>query len=124
MAYSHLYLPPHLANLSKRFDRLSAPAYTVIDRKSKSRVFKMFQEASACPVPKIAARRLGVEGRSPGMQIIRRYFFEDAETVLVSKTIILLDDIASHSRSNYFGPNGWSATWCTQRPRQNMIAGT
>ena len=87
VAYSHLYLPPHLANLSKHFDRLRAPAYTVIDRKSKSRVFKMFQETSACPVPKTAARRLGVEDRSPGMQIIRRYFSEDAKTVLVSKTV-------------------------------------
>jgi DNA-binding GntR family transcriptional regulator len=34
-----------------------------------------------------AARWLGVDVDSPGMQIIRRYFSENAKTVLVSKTI-------------------------------------
>jgi hypothetical protein len=38
-------------------------------------------------VPKIATLRLGVQDRSPGMQIIRRYFSEEAKTVLISKTI-------------------------------------
>ena len=87
VAYSHLYLPMHLASLSKHFDRLSAPAYTVIDRKSKSHVAKMHQETSACAVPDIAAQRLGVEQGSPGMQIVRRYFSEDARTLLVSSTV-------------------------------------
>jgi DNA-binding GntR family transcriptional regulator len=87
VAYSHLYLPVHLAHLAKHFDRLSAPAYTVIDRKSKSRVAKMHQETSACAVPDVAAQRLGVEAGSPGMQIIRRYFSEDAQPLLVSTTI-------------------------------------
>ena len=64
VAYSHLYLPMHLASLSKHFDRLSAPAYTVIDRKSKSHVAKMHQETSACAVPDIAAQRLGGFGSS------------------------------------------------------------
>ena len=87
VAYSHLYLPMHLASLAKHFDRLSAPAYTVIDRKSKSRVAKMHQETSACAVPDIAAQRLGVEEGSAGMQIIRRYFDEDARPVLISTTV-------------------------------------
>jgi GntR family transcriptional regulator len=87
VAYSRLYLPMHLAHLAKHFDRLSAPAYTVIDRKSKSRVAKMYQETSACPVPDVAAQRLGVEEGSPGMQIVRRYFAEDARTLLVSTTV-------------------------------------
>jgi GntR family transcriptional regulator len=87
VAYSHLYLPMNLAQLGKHFDRLSAPAYTVIDRKSKLRVAKMYQETSACPVPATAAQRLGVEEGSPGMHIIRRYFADDARTVLVSSTV-------------------------------------
>src|ERR1700761_2583605 len=87
VAYSHLYVPMSLAHLSKHFDRLSAPAYTLIDRKSKSRVAKMHQETSACAVPEIAAQRLGVEQGSPGMQVVRRYFSEDAKTLLVSSTV-------------------------------------
>ena len=110
VAYSHLYLPPHLANLSKHFDRLRAPAYTVIDRKSKSRVFKMFQETSACPVPKIAARRLGVAERSPGMQIIRRYSSEDAKTVLISKTIYPAGRYSFSFAIKLLRSYGWSAT--------------
>ena len=87
VAYSLLYLPLPLAHLSKHFDRLSAPAYTVIDRKSKSRVAKMYQETSACAVPDVAAQRLGVEEGSPGMQIVRRYFSQDTTTLLVSTTV-------------------------------------
>jgi GntR family transcriptional regulator len=86
VAYSHLYLPIQLAHLSKHFDRLSAPAYTVIDSKSKFRVAKMYQETSASPVSGFAAQRLGVEEGSPGMHIIRRYFSEDGEKVLASST--------------------------------------
>src|SRR6201996_1233931 len=87
VAYSHLYVPMSLAHLSKHFDRLSAPAYTVIDSKSKWRVAKMYQETSACPVSGSAAERLGVEEGAPGMQIIRRYFTEDARKALVSTTV-------------------------------------
>jgi GntR family transcriptional regulator len=87
VAYSLLYLPMPLAHLSKHFERLSAPAYTVIDRKSKSRVAKMYQETSACAVPDVAAQRLGVEEGSPGMQIVRRYFSQDTTTLLVSTTV-------------------------------------
>ena len=87
VAYSHLYLPTSLAHLAKHFDRLSAPAYTVIDSKSKFRVAKMYQETSACPVSGSAAQRLGVEEGSPGMQVIRRYFTEDARKVFVTTSI-------------------------------------
>lgn len=87
VAYSHLYLPSHLANLSGHFDRLRAPAYTVIDRRSNSRVAKLFQQTSASPVSGSAARALGVEEGSSGMQIVRRYFGEAGETLLVSKTM-------------------------------------
>lgn len=87
VAYSYLYLPMHLANLSRHFDRQRAPAYTVIDRKTKSRVSKMYQETSACPVIGPAARRLNVEEGSPGMHVIRRYFSETAKALLVSNTI-------------------------------------
>src|ERR1700761_1598458 len=87
VAYSQLYLPTPLAGLARHFDRLSAPAYTVIDSKSKLRVAKMYQETSACPVSGFAAQRLGVEEGSPGMQIIRRYFSEEARKVLVSTTV-------------------------------------
>lgn len=87
VAYSHLYLPMHLAHLGKHFDRLSAPAYSVIGAKSRFHVAKMYQETSACPVSGLAAQRLGVEDGSPGMQIIRRYFTEDARKLLVSSTV-------------------------------------
>lgn len=87
VAYSKLYLPQPLASLSRHLDRLRAPAYTIINRHSTFRVAKLVQETSACPVPRSAASRLGVEEDSPGLQVIRRYFAEDGRTVLVSETI-------------------------------------
>jgi GntR family transcriptional regulator len=87
VAYSHLYVPAHMKSLAGKFDRLRAPAYTVIDKYSKFRVAKLFQETSAAPVSKQEARRLNVEPGSAGMQILRRYFAIDGQVVLVSKTI-------------------------------------
>jgi DNA-binding GntR family transcriptional regulator len=87
VAYSHLYLPRRMAHLSSYLDRLRVPAYTIINRHSKFRVAKLVQQTSACPVSPAAARRLGVEADSPGLQVIRRYLAEDGRTVLVSDTI-------------------------------------
>lgn len=87
VAYSHLYLPQALAPLAKHFDRLRAPAYTVINQHSRFRVAKLLQETSACPVPGVVACRLGVDEDSPGLEIARRYLAEDGRTVLASSTI-------------------------------------
>ncbi len=87
VAHSHLYLPQALAALARHFDRLRAPAYTVINQHSKYRVARLVQETTACPVPSAVARRLGVDDESPGLEIVRRYFAEDGRTVLASSTI-------------------------------------
>lgn len=87
VAYSHIYLPQTLAHLSKHLDRLRKPAYTIIDLKSKFRVAKLIQETNACPMPKQAARRLAVAAGSPGLQVLRRYFSQDGETLMVTTTV-------------------------------------
>jgi DNA-binding GntR family transcriptional regulator len=87
VAYSHLYVPAHMGYLAGKFDRLRAPAYSVIDKYSEFRVAKLFQETSAAPVTRQQARRLNVEPGSAGMQILRRYFAIDGQVVLVSNTI-------------------------------------
>jgi GntR family transcriptional regulator len=87
VAYSHLYVPAHMGFLAGKFNRLRAPAYTVIDRYSKFRVAKLFQETTAAPVSRQEARRLNVEPGSAGMQILRRYFAIDGRVVLVSNTV-------------------------------------
>jgi GntR family transcriptional regulator len=87
VAYSHLYVPAHMGFLAGKFNRLRAPAYTVIDRYSTFRVAKLFQETSAAPVSRQEARRLNVEPGSAGMQILRRYFAIDGQVVLVSNTV-------------------------------------
>jgi DNA-binding GntR family transcriptional regulator len=87
VAYSHIYLPETLAHLSKHLDRLRKPAYTIIDLKSKFRVAKLIQETNACPVPMQAARHLAVEVNSPGLQVLRRYFSQDDETLMVATTV-------------------------------------
>ena len=87
VAYSFLYVPAHLGSLAGKFDRLRAPAYTVINQYSPFRVAKLFQETSAAPVTRQEARRLNVEPGSAGMQILRRYFSLNGQVVLVSKTI-------------------------------------
>lgn len=87
VAYSHLYLPQVLAPLARHLNRLRAPAYTVINERSKFRVAKLFQETSACSVPPPVARRLRVDDDSPGLQVVRRYVAEDGRTVMVSNTI-------------------------------------
>jgi DNA-binding GntR family transcriptional regulator len=87
VAYSLIYLPPALAHLSKRLHRLGPPSYTIIDRKSGFRVAKLIQETNACVVSARAARRLTVENDSPGLQVIRRYFDENGDTLMVADTI-------------------------------------
>jgi len=87
VAYSHLYVPANMGYLAGKFDRLRAPAYTVIDRHSPFQVAKLFQETSAAPITRQQAKRLNVEPGSAGMQILRRYFAIDGQVVLVSTTI-------------------------------------
>lgn len=87
VAYSLLYLPRRLARLVPRLDRLRAPAYTVIDGDGAARVARLVQETGACPVSGVAARRLGVEEGSSGLQVVRRYLAEDGDTLLASETV-------------------------------------
>jgi len=87
VAYSHIYLPETLAHLSTHLDRLRRPAYTIIDMKSKFRVARLIQETSACPVPGQAAHLLAVEAGSPGLHVLRRYFSQDGETLMVATTV-------------------------------------
>lgn len=60
------------------------PVYDLIERRSGERIAEVVQEISAEPLPRFAARALGLRTGAPSLRFVRRYIDDSGSTMLTS----------------------------------------
>jgi DNA-binding GntR family transcriptional regulator len=63
---------------------LQGPIYDLIESRSGERIAEVVQEISAEPLPRFAARALGLRAGAPSLRFVRRYIDDSGSTMLTS----------------------------------------
>lgn len=78
--FVHLRFADHLHDVRAA----KGPIYDLVERRSGERIAEVVQEISAEPMPRHAAKALGLRTGAPSLRFVRRYIDESGSTMLTS----------------------------------------
>lgn len=78
--FVHLRFAEHLHDVHSA----EGPVYDLIEHRSGERIAEVVQEISAEPLPRFAARALGLRTGAPSLRFVRRYIDDSGSTMLTS----------------------------------------
>lgn len=78
--FVHLRFAEHLHDVRSA----QGPVYDLVESRSGERIAEVVQEISAEPLPRSAARALGLRSGAPSLRFVRRYIDDSGSTMLTS----------------------------------------